>query len=250
MKLRFSYVIPLAIGALVISVIGATFSVTGLAKLFAGAAIPVMVMAGTLEFSKVVVAGFVHRYWKELGFLLKFYLTSVVLILMVITSAGIFGYLSHAYQNSSVALTNLEIKIQGLEIEKTALGLERDRIEKMVNSIPENRVTKRLELQSQYEPQVQKLNSRISQIDSELTFANVEKSGMQAKIGPLVYVAEMFGVKSEVVAKWFILVFVCVFDPLAIVMVISVGWLLRREDEGISALNSADSSEVKLKKVS
>lgn len=209
--------------------IGALFSITGLAKLFAGAATQVMFMAAALEFAKIISAGFVHKYWDELNKLLRIYLTTAVGILMIITSAGIFGYLSHAYQNSSVALNNIDTKITALNNEQQTINAELTRIQKSIDDVPEARVSKRIELQKTYEPEIQKYKKRLFEINSEISYSMVEKAGYQAKIGPLAYLSDTMGVRMDVIAKWFIFVFVLVFDPLAIVLVISVSWLVKKE---------------------
>ena len=229
--MKFSYIIPLIIAAFCISMIGALFSITGLSKLFAGAATSVMFMAAALEFAKIISAGFVHRFWDELNLMLKSYLVLAVATLMLITSAGIFGYLSHAYQNSAVALNNLDIKIQALNNEQLTINGEVTRIQKNIDEIPDSRVSKKLETKNTYEPEIQRLKKRIFEINAEISFSMVEKAGYQAKIGPLAYLSESMKIPMDVIAKWFIFVFVLVFDPLAIVLVISVSWLIKREEK-------------------
>src|SRR3954463_145655 len=98
------YIILLMISALSISAIGAVFSVFGLTKLFSGAPITVGMMAASLEFAKLVSAGFIYRYWGHINFLMRNYLSAAVVILSCITSMGIFGYLSAAYEKSSLVI--------------------------------------------------------------------------------------------------------------------------------------------------
>src|SRR5687768_16688758 len=96
------YITLLAIAALAVSVTGAIFSMVGLTSLFAGAVFSVAIMAGALEFAKVVTAGFLYRYWGHVNHVMRVYLSAAVFVLSVITSLGIFGYLSNAYQTSSI----------------------------------------------------------------------------------------------------------------------------------------------------
>ena len=94
------------LSALLIAGSAAFFSVFGLSKLFSGAALSVVVMAGSLEFGKIVAASFLYRYWNDINKLLKIYMTTGVVTLVLITSAGIFGYLSNAYQGATIQFEN------------------------------------------------------------------------------------------------------------------------------------------------
>ncbi|NJL26034.1 MAG: hypothetical protein HC902_13285 [Calothrix sp. SM1_5_4] len=95
------YVFVLGGSAAIISLTGAAFSIAGLTKLFAGAPIAVGIMAAALELCKMMAASFLHRNWRQLHFIMKFYMVLAVGILMGITSMGIFGYLSYAYQTTA-----------------------------------------------------------------------------------------------------------------------------------------------------
>ena len=90
------------LSALLIAGSDAFFSVFGLSKLFAGASLPVIIMAGSLEFGKLIAASFLYRYWNKINLLQKIYMTIATITLVLITSAGIFGFLSNAYQGATV----------------------------------------------------------------------------------------------------------------------------------------------------
>ena len=96
----FKYNVGLS--ALLIAGSAAFFSVFGLSKLFAGATLSVIIMAGSLEFGKIIGASFLYRYWNNITSWLKVYMTVGVIILVGITSAGIFGFLSNAYQGATI----------------------------------------------------------------------------------------------------------------------------------------------------
>jgi hypothetical protein len=228
-KIPVPYIFLLATAALLVSGIGAFFSVTGLAKLFSGAGVAVMFMASSLEFAKLVSAGFLHHNWKKIGILLRIYLSTAVFILMVITSLGIFGYLSNAYQKSSIELKNNEISIKSNVNELSLIRAEFARIQKTLDAVPERRVTKRIELQKEADPELRKLKAREFQIESEITNLARVKQSYQAEVGPLIYVAESFQVGVDQVAKYFILIFVSVFDPLAICLVFAVSWSMKEK---------------------
>lgn len=223
------YTLLLALAALFVSVMGAIFSITGLAKLFSGAPVAVMLMAGCLEFAKLISAGFLHHNWKLLDAMLKVYLTIAVIALMSITSLGIFGYLSNAYQKSSVELANTDIKLEAFRDEQLRVANELNRLQKVIDDIPANRITKRMQFQKDAEPEIKNLSSRQIEIAQSVSALLIQKKALQAEIGPLVYVAETFHVGMDVVAKWFILVFVSVFDPLAICLVFAVSFSLRQK---------------------
>ena len=105
----------IALSALSVSGSAAFYSVTGLGKMFAGASLQVMVLAGSLEFAKLVTASLLYQYWKKLKLGLKLYLSIATLILIIITSAGIYGFLSSAYQETSFKVQNQDKNIQILD---------------------------------------------------------------------------------------------------------------------------------------
>lgn len=240
-SVRLPYVVLLAVAALSVSIIGAVFSVSGLAKMFSGASLAVMFMAGALEFAKVVTAAFLHQNWRKLGFMLKTYLSVAVAVLVMITSMGIYGYLTHAYQKSSVALRNAQIRLEGLQKEESQIQAELARIQKAIDAVPDSRVTRKLELQKEFEPGIQRLKARSVEINQDLQKVMVERQLYMVEIGPMIYVAEAFDLKIDQVAKWFIGLFVCVFDPLAICLVMATSWSLHRsrdeEDEDSESPN-------------
>ena len=116
MKKIFPYVVYAAAFALAGS--AAYYSVFGLSKLFSAQALAVTIMAGTLEVSKLISASYLHRYWKQIGLLLKTYLISAVMILMLITSIGIYGFLVSAYQTTADQLTVLDKQVNVVELKR------------------------------------------------------------------------------------------------------------------------------------
>ena len=239
--LQTPYLILLIISAGLISFIGATFSVTGLAKLFSGAPLAVMFMAGSLELAKVVTAGFIHQNWQRLGWPLKIFLSTAVFVLMVITSVGIFGYLSHAFQMATNALNNTQIELDSHNREVSLVQADLNRMQKAINEIPVTRVSKRMEMQMQLEPEIQRLQKRSFELNQKIQQIMLDRQGFQTEIGPLVYVADAFHIKMDQVARWFIFIFVCVFDPLAICLVFAVSWAIKERREAREADGAAQS---------
>ena len=125
----------IALSALSVSASAAFYSVTGLGMLFAGASIAVMIMASCLEIAKLIIASLLYQYRKTLPKLLKIYLTIAAVVLVLITSAGIYGYLSNAYQKTSDQSTIVESKIKALESKKKLFEETRDNILKEKQSI-------------------------------------------------------------------------------------------------------------------
>lgn len=225
-----AYIILLGVTAGTISLVGATFSVSGLAKLFAGAPLAVMVMAGALEFAKLVAASFLHSNWKNLNFLLRFYLTCAVAVLMSITSLGIFGYLSFAYQKTSKELKDTAVKLEFMNSEDRKVQEEIQRLQKTIDEIPVNRVTRRLEAQKELEPQFEALKRQSIELQMKMRDENLKKLSFQIEMGPVVYVAQLFNRNMDDVANWLICVFVFVFDPLAVSLVLATSFAIKHRE--------------------
>lgn len=225
-----AFIIILGVSAGIISITGAGFSIAGLMKLFSGAPYAVMVMAGALELAKLVSASFLHRNWSQLNLLMRFYLTMAVGILMSITSMGIFGYLSFAFQNTSMELKNTMVKIDFLESEGRKIQRESDRLQAIMDSIPKERVTRRLEMQRELEPEFQSLQKQSIEVQMKLRNENLKKLSYQMEIGPVIFVAELFGAKTDKVATWLIILFVIVFDPLAVCLVLATTFAIQQRE--------------------
>jgi hypothetical protein len=217
------YIILLAGVGLLISTVGAIFSIVGLTHLFSGAPISVGIMAASLEAAKLVVAGFLYRYWGHIGRLMRTYLTVSVVVLSMITSLGIFGFLSHAYQTSSLATKTQMMKIDALKSENTEVLSQMDRIEKFIDNVPKNRISKKFALYDSSRTQIRKLMKESDEFQSQIHQAEQSLIVTQTDVGPLMDVSETIGVKVDTIAKCLILIFVSVFDPLAICLVFAWG---------------------------
>ena len=227
------YIVLLAISGFMISGVGAYFSIVGLAALFAGASFSVGLMAAVLEFSKLVVAGFLYRYWAKAGFFMRLYLSIALATLVGITSMGIFGYLSNAYQKSSSDLKTRQLRVGQLQNESKRIDIEVAQIEKFISEIPVNRISKKFEVRKEADPHLQELKKRQNELLALIGRENMEILQTSVKVGPLIYVAQVFDIPVDIVAQYLILVFVMVFDPLAICLVFawSLALKLREEEE-------------------
>ena len=215
----------LGISALLIAGSAAFFSVFGLSKLFAGAALSVIIMAGSLELGKLVTAAFIYRYWKQINWLQKSYMTLAVVVLIAITSAGIFGYLSNAYQGATIAFekqsTTLfykEDRLEQLEEDKVYL---KEELEQSIASLPENYITAKRNLREEYNPKVLELNDEILNIKQDISDLKVELVESGVDVGPAIYLAKIFNTDIDTVVKFFIFILIFVFDPLAVMLVVA-----------------------------
>ena len=217
--------IYLGIAALLIAGSAAFFSVFGLSKLFAGAALSVIIMAGSLEFGKLVTAAFLYRYWDKINLFQKTYLMTAVITLVLITSAGIFGYLSNAYQGATVtfekqsnALIANEDRLDQLLEDKEFL---KEELEVQVNDLPENYITAKRKLREEYNPRIQSVNDEILRVKGEIGELKVELVETGVDVGPAIYLARTFGTDVDSVVKFFIFILIFVFDPLAVMLVVA-----------------------------
>ena len=214
----FKYFVGLA--ALLIAGSAAYFSVFGLSKLFAGAASSIIIMAGSLEFGKLVSASFLYRYWDITNRWLKIYLLTGVITLVGITSAGIFGYLSNAYQGATVnfekqttSLFYKEDRLEQLQEDKIYL---KEELEQSIASLPDNYITAKRKLREEYNPKVLEINNEILNIKQEIGELKISLVETGVDVGPAIYLARVFNTDIDTVVKFFILILIFVFDPLAV----------------------------------
>lgn len=225
------YIIALLITTVLVSTSAALFSVTGLVDLFQGSAVSVAIMAGSLELSKFVVVGFLYRYWGHIYSSLKVYLTFAVLSLMLITSLGIYGYLANSYHVSSIGLHTHLMGIKNLETENKRVLNQIQDLRNFIDQIPNSRISRKFEFQKEYEPKIRELNELSAKILTQIDAKKVELLSLNTKIGPAVYLAEAFGVELDTMVNWLILLFVLVFDPLAVSLVFCLNLIIRLREK-------------------
>ncbi len=254
---------PLLIGlsALAVSGSAAFYSVFGLSKLFAGASTQVIIMAGSLEFAKLIVASLLYQYWGTINKWLRSYLAIAVFVLMIITSGGIYGFLSGAYQETATksefldkSLAVLETKQirfvenkEDLTIEKTQLNqsisdlrislsnptqvsyYSEDAGQVITTSSTSARKALQKELALTIEDRdninikLEAAQDSIMSLDTQLLDLEIDNEN-QRELGPLKYLAETTGKDMGTVVNWFLLLIVFVFDPLAIAMVVAANF--------------------------
>jgi hypothetical protein len=255
----------IALSALSISASAAFYSVTGLSMLFAGASTAVLIMASSLEVSKLVIASLLYQYWDTINKALRVYLTIATVILILLTSAGIYGYLSAAYQDTATKSTIVDQKIAALETKKKLYEQTRDNILKEKQSLTELRGTLSKGSTTQYTDkkgnlvvksnnasfkQIEAANKSDEKLSAKLDVVNDSIFSLETKmleikttavgeseLGPLKYLSQLTGVAMDRIINWYILVIIFVFDPLAISLVIAANFafaqLIRREETPI-----------------
>lgn len=234
------------LSAIIVAGCAAYFSVTGLGVLFAGASTSVMIMAGSLEFAKLVAATYLKQTWDEIKGFNKWYLTISVGILMMITSAGIFGYLSNAFQQQNLALQQVDREIL---VHSTKIEQNTNQITQLSTQITEfnsnqgkiidgGKVNSRL-LRSidNRDKQIAKLNDKIAKLQEDNARENDEINkiktanlGLEKEVGGFRFVAEAFGLDLNTVVKFFIFIIVIVFDPLAVALIIAFNGLIGKKN--------------------
>ena len=249
------------LSAVLVAGCAAYFSVTGLGVLFAGASVSVMVMAGALELAKLVSATYLKQEWDTLKGFNKWYLTISVATLMLITSAGIFGYLSNAFQQQNLGLQKIERDIAVYQTQITKNDGEIARYTTQLTNQQNIRNSQEANLSKQIDKD--KSTSRVSQMirTADKEIASVSKRideltkqnnvaldsinaiknnniELEREVGGFRFVAEAFNVPLNTVVKFFIFIIVIVFDPLAVALIIAFNGLImkRKEEDGIDVI--------------
>lgn len=260
----------IALSALSVSASAAFYSVTGLSKLFAGASLQVLIMAGSLEFAKLVIASLLYQYWSKLNKLLRIYLSVATVVLVLITSAGIYGFLSAAYQETAAQSGIVDKEIELLELKKsrfeenrTYFLTEKKELDESISNLRgglSNNISQykdretgqiitvqsssqRKSLEKQLETAIssrdevsKKIEVATDSISSlEIKILDVESnSEVASELGPLKYISELTDTPMNKVVNILMLVIIFVFDPLAISLVIAANFAferLRKKDE-------------------
>jgi hypothetical protein len=247
----------LGLTALFVAFNAAFFSVSGLSKLFAGASVSVIIMASSLELAKLITAGYLYNYWDKINKSFRIYLSGAVLILILITSLGIYGFLTSAFQDTFNQFSIKEKQLAFLEQKEKFWGDDVIRYDEELKRISTNISTlsnaksqsiqvrdtsvvggirttistselrisqKRIEVEEQNRKGVQ--SKREVAADSlqtiQLKILDVESSaGVSAELGPLQYLSGLLDKPMDVIINWFILIIIFVFDPLAVALVIA-----------------------------
>jgi hypothetical protein len=237
------------LSAISISIIAAGYSIIGLATLFAGAVIPIIAMGSALEIGKLVAASWLYQNWRsDVPRLLKVYLFSAIIVLIFITSMGIFGFLSKAHLDQVQPTSSNTIKINTIDNQIKRQEIVIDRAEKTLTQLDKSievylnneYATRGLKERQKQETERNELNTAIKNASDEIAKLSTEKANLQlaqdkieAEVGPIKYVAELiYGDEAQShfdeAVRIVILILIFVFDPLAVLLLIAANISLRQ----------------------
>ena len=250
----------IAFSALSVSASAAFYSVSGLSKLFAGASFEVIIMAGSLEVAKLVIASLLYQYWDTINKILRTYLTVATIILVIITSMGIYGFLSAAYQDTYRQLTIKENEIAFLDQKKefyekdvARYDEELERISNNISTLSGAKATsiqvrdttsstgfrstvstaelrlsqKRIEVEEQNRASIQAKREQVADSLQKYQLGILElenNSDIAGELGPLQYLSGLTGIGMDRIINYLLLVIIFVFDPLAISLVVAANF--------------------------
>lgn len=250
-----------AIAAASISFSAAFYSIFGIGKMFAGASTNVMVMAASLEFAKLVIASFLYRFWGDVNKSLRTYLTIACVVLIMITSAGIYGFLSSAYQETANKVENVDKNTAVITKKKEMIQTQLTQAEKQLemkntrqntlsdmrnrqqtnadNLIAQNKSANSVRSQMNslgaeskaldndikvLQDTIASKTTQINALDMEI-LDKTSNNELANEIGPLKYLAKITGKSLDQVVNWFIIALMLVFDPLAIALVVAANFV-------------------------
>jgi hypothetical protein len=240
------------LSAFSLSAIAAYYSVIGLMAIFAASPIPIAIMGGALEFSKLIAASWAYKNWTIAPRFLKYYFTIAVIILMFITSLGIFGYLSKAHNDQSLVGGDVQAQIALIDekiiVEKDNIDVNRKTLKQMDESVDQVMVRSKDEKGAESAAKLRKAqqaergrllkeietyNKRVATLNEERSPIAAQVRKVEAEVGPIKYIAALLydDVDSNILDKsvrFVIILLVLVFDPLAVLLVIAGNFSLRQ----------------------
>lgn len=243
--------------ALALSIVAAWYAIAGLIAIFAASVIPIAIMGSLLEASKLVVASWLYRSWKEIPVLLKIYFSIALVTLMLLTSMGIFGFLSKAHLDQAVptgdVMAKIEIIDEKIRIQRENLDASRQAIAQLDKQVNEtiNRSTNssgaersvQIRRQQQAErarllEEIEIAQTEIAKLQEERAPIAAEARKVEAEVGPIKYIAALIygeDVKDATVLenaiRFVILMIVFVFDPLAVLLLVAANWQMKKDKE-------------------
>jgi hypothetical protein len=260
-------IFSLGLAAFLVAFFAAFFSVTGLSKLFAGASLAVIFMAGSLEFAKLVSASFLYYYWGRINKALRAYLTVGVVVLVLITSLGIYGFLTAAYQTTALELGVMDSQTATVQMKRDRFSEQLQQFNDERNSLTQSITQLTTGLSNNVNQYVDRTSGQIittqssanrTTLERQLTAARSQRDAVSVKIealsdsisvldtrileiqqgskvagevGPLKFMSEISGLSMASIVNIFALLIVFVFDPLAVMLVIAFNTALKLERE-------------------
>jgi len=241
--------------ALGLSAVAAYYAVAGLIAIFAAAVIPIAIMGSLLEASKLVVASWLYRNWKEIPLLLKSYFTVALVVLMLLTSMGIFGFLSKAHLDQAIPTGDVQSKLalidEKIKTEKENINASRKELSQLDAQVDQT-ITRTTEAsgaeraiqirRNQQKDRSRILNeignaqTKIAKLNEERAPIASEVRKVEAEVGPIKYIAQViYGDADtdllEKAVRFVTILIVLVFDPLAVLMLVAANWQMRKDKE-------------------
>jgi hypothetical protein len=274
------FAILLALSGLTLSAVAIYYSVIGLTAVFAAAFWPVVIMGTTLEISKLVAASWLKAYWTKIPLGMKVYMSTAVIVLMVITSMGIFGFLSKAHLDQNIVSGDVQSKIalvdEKIKIERENIGNAQQVIKQMdaavtgviatgdqtvtlrdgstrINSAAERSLQIRRSQakdRALLTKQIEESQTKIVKLQEESAPIRAEVRKVEAEVGPIKYIAKLIYSDNpdtnllEKAVTWVIIIIVVVFDPLAVILLLasqySFQWFRKQEEENVPVIENIE----------
>ena len=211
--------------AIALSVVAAYYSVIGLAQIFPGSYWPIIIMGSVLEISKLVTVSWLYNNWNDTVRIMRYYFLVAIILLMLITSMGIFGYLSKAHLDTNVNINANSVQLKTLETQER---IAKERLNYLLQRAGDPATaTKKIDTQ------IQEVQAELKKLSSEKLPLLSEENLLMAEVGPIQYIAELFYTKDDAgfidkAVRLVILIIIVVFDPLAILLLIASNQTLVR----------------------
>ena len=235
--------------SLLIAGVAAWYSIIGLTTIFSAAVIPIIIMGVVLEIGKLVAASWVYTHWKDTGILLRTYLVSAIVVLMIITSMGIYGFLSKSHIDAGINTSEISVKIERID---NRIKSEQRQIDRAEKNIQEMDITldktdygffddSRLEERKKQSADREQLNDIITKAENNIdklldkkSEYELEVKNFEVEVGPIKYIAALiYGGEAknylDNTVRYVILLLIFVFDPLAVLLLISANMSYRKE---------------------
>lgn len=243
--------------ALSLSAVAAWYAVAGLVAIFAAAAIPIVIMGSLLEAAKLVVASWLYRSWKQIPLLMKTYFTIALVLLMLLTSMGIFGFLSKAHLDQAIPTGDVSAKLslidEKIKTEKENINASRKELSQLDSQVDQtiSRTTEASGAErainirrGQQKDRTRILNeigaaqTKIASYNEERAPIATEVRKVEAEVGPIKYIAALIYDSAdndtlERAVRIVTIMIVIVFDPLAVLLLVAANWQMRRDREGV-----------------
>jgi hypothetical protein len=204
--------------AIALSIVAAYYSVIGLAQIFPGSYWPIVIMGSVLEISKLVTISWLYNNWYVTVGIMRYYLLSAIILLMLITSMGIFGYLSKAHLDTNVYIGANSVELKTIETQEK---IAKERLNYLLQRAGDpSTASKKIDIQ------IQEVQAELKKLSTDKLPLLKEENTLMAEVGPIQYIAELFYTKDDTgfidkAVRLVILIIIVVFDPLAVLLLIA-----------------------------